>query len=157
MTLRRFGKPISLLADAKKRRFPRCWTRAGQRSRKGDACPRLRKARRCRVAASDPGNRSASRSTGQSRKRSGIDSKTAQFSSVTISSQFPLVHWRATALAFAVSGHQLVHIAPISLESLALPTGAGLSRTNSSLNDIQKPALAVVNSEILLTPLAPLV
>jgi hypothetical protein len=68
--------------------------------------------------------------------------------SPAISSQFPLVHWHATALAFAVSGHQLVHIAPISLESLALPTGAGLPRTNSSLNDIQKPSLTFVNSEI---------
>jgi hypothetical protein len=85
---------------------------------------------------------------GRSRKRSGIDSKTAQFGAVIISSGIPFMDWRATALAFAVSGHQLVHIAPISLESLALPTGASLSRTNPSLNDIQKPALAFVNSEI---------
>ena len=48
------------------------------------------------------------------------------------------MHWRATALAFAVSGHQLVHIAPISLESLALPTGASLSRANPRLDVIQK-------------------
>ena len=93
------------------------------------------------------GNSSASRSVGQSRKRSGIDLKTAQFGVAMISSEIPFMYWRATALAFAVSGHQLVHIAPISLESLALPTGASLSRTNPSLNDIQKPALAFVNSE----------
>jgi hypothetical protein len=57
------------------------------------------------------------------------------------------MHWRATALAFAVSGHQLVHIAPISLESLALPTGASL-RANPRLDVIQKSAIAFVNSEI---------
>jgi Reverse transcriptase (RNA-dependent DNA polymerase)/Group II intron, maturase-specific domain len=32
------------------RRFPRVWRRAGQRSRKGDACPDLRKARSCRLS-----------------------------------------------------------------------------------------------------------
>jgi len=58
------------------------------------------------------------------------------------------MHWRATALAFAVSGHQLVHIAPISLESLALPTGASLSRANPRLDVIQKSAIAFVNSVI---------
>lgn len=58
------------------------------------------------------------------------------------------MHWPATALALAVSGHQLVHIAPISLESVTLPTGASLSRENPRLDVIQKSAIAFVNSEI---------
>jgi len=53
------------------------------------------------------------------------------------------LHWRATALAFAVSGHQLVHYRAISLESLALPTAPSL-RANPRLDVIQKSAIAFV-------------
>lgn len=65
-----------------------------------------------------------------------------------ISSRIPLMHWRATALAFAVSGHQFVHVAPTRLEGHALPIGSGLSRTNPRLDDIQKPAVALIGPEI---------
>jgi hypothetical protein len=83
---------------------------------------------------------------------SGIELKTAQFSSATTASRISLMYWCATGLAFAVSGHQFVHIAPTRLEGLALPSPSstprsarpsrafGISRSSKSTSAVIAPA-----------------
>jgi hypothetical protein len=85
---------------------------------------------------------------GIEKKRSGIESKTVQFSELIISSWIPFMHRRAASLALTVGGHQLVDVAPIGLERFTLPASASLSRTDSGFDDIQKPALTFVHSKI---------
>jgi hypothetical protein len=60
----------------------------------------------------------------------------------------PIHALRATALAFAVSSHQFIDVAPINIEGFTLSTGARLSRKDPRLYNIYKAVVSIVDSKI---------